>query len=452
MCSLCGRLFADNESLSEHIRHGCGSEAAEHLQNNKDHHVEVNAKCPFCKGSQFKSFRELVIHVLNGICSSLPKDLPPTVCTLCPSFPLQNEQRVHFLSRHMERIEKKSQSSLCALCKKLCSSQSGLRSHFVRSHIGGLWTCSVCHAQFFSLDSYKTHASQIHPILPLREQEDESKACSICQIVFTSTDDRDRHLRTTTFHPVCWVCDMPAGSWEDLTTHFESNQSDHSPFYCQDCPKLFHKRKHKSLHMQLQHSKGLKDPVERIFTLFNTNQSSKVDHERDLSFKNSGLLSCKACSRETAKFQCAICFYPVHSLTELRSHVVKAKHIDLSCPSCLTHFLTPPELLTHYYKHVAHLPPNRRLLITSDEENPNEESDDYPSNELLSLSPDLSLACSRCKSSHIQNRMDLLQHALTHHPDIFQRVTCGSCNNQFSSKKLLREHNEELCKKILAID
>uniref|UniRef100_A0A0K2UM41 Citramalyl-CoA lyase, mitochondrial n=1 Tax=Lepeophtheirus salmonis TaxID=72036 RepID=A0A0K2UM41_LEPSM len=445
MCSLCGRLFSDNESLHVHIKYGC--KGISDIRNEENKLIMDKAKCPFCN-IVFDRFRHLVHHVLSSSCESAPKDSQICVCNYCPMFLSIDELFDHFMSMHMPKNNhnKFFYKRVCKLCQNCCQNESDLRTHFTSYHLGEIWTCCVCQLQFLSMDLYDKHLTSIHPIQALSLDSSEY-SCSVCQVMFNTQEDQDLHLSTTTEHPVCWVCHFPCQTWNELLAHFNTDCIDHSPFYCRDCNKLFHKSRFKSLHVNFQHSKGFLDAKKKRILVLNISPlKCIIDHSSDLSIKfHSKGTKCKACSKETALYECSICYYPVHSLQELHIHLEKANHKDLTCLHCLKRFLTPKELILHYYDFLSHIPNNTQLLITSDEENPNEESEDYPSNELVSLTPKLDLACSKCiKSTVLQNRVDLLTHSLSFHSEIFNKVACDSCGMLFTSKRLLRKHNEVL--------
>ncbi|CAB4069621.1 CLYBL [Lepeophtheirus salmonis] len=331
MCSLCGRLFSDNESLHVHIKYGC--KGISDIRNEENKLIMDKAKCPFCN-IVFDRFRHLVHHVLSSSCESAPKDSQICVCNYCPMFLSIDELFDHFMSMHMPKN----------------NHNNDLRTHFTSYHLGEIWTCCVCQLQFLSMDLYDKHLTSIHPIQALSLDSSEY-SCSVCQVMFNTQEDQDLHLSTTTEHPVCWVCHFPCQTWNELLAHFNTDCIDHSPFYCRDCNKLFHKSRFKSLHVNFQHSKGFLDAKKKRILVLNISPlKCIIDHSSDLSIKfHSKGTKCKACSKETALYECSICYYPVHSLQELHIHLEKANHKDLTCLHCLKRFLTPKELILHYY-------------------------------------------------------------------------------------------------------
>ncbi|KAB0401006.1 hypothetical protein E2I00_010030 [Balaenoptera physalus] len=225
-CNYCPEMFADINSLQEHIRAHCsvGSAKLESpVVQPAQSFMEVYS-CPYCTNSPiFGSILKLTKHIKENH----------------KNIPLAHSKK------------SKAEQSPVSSDVEVSSPKRQRLSVSANSISNGEYPCNQCDLKFSNFESFQTHL-KLHLELLLRKQ-----ACPQCKEDFDSQESLLQHLTvhymTTSTHYVCESCDKQFSSVDDLQKHLLDMHT-FVLYHCTLCQEVFDSKVSIQVHLAVKHS------------------------------------------------------------------------------------------------------------------------------------------------------------------------------------------------------
>ncbi|XP_065393191.1 zinc finger protein 423 isoform X1 [Macaca fascicularis] len=263
-CNYCPEMFADINSLQEHIRVShCGPNTNPSDGNNAFF-------CNQCSMG-FLTESSLTEHIQQAHCSVGSAKLESPVvqptqsfmevysCPYCTNSPIFGS--ILKLTKHIKENHKniplahskksKAEQSPVSSDVEVSSPKRQRLSASANSISNGEYPCNQCDLKFSNFESFQTHL-KLHLELLLRKQ-----ACPQCKEDFDSQESLLQHLTvhymTTSTHYVCESCDKQFSSVDDLQKHLLDMHT-FVLYHCTLCQEVFDSKVSIQVHLAVKHS------------------------------------------------------------------------------------------------------------------------------------------------------------------------------------------------------
>ncbi|XP_063801413.1 zinc finger protein 423 [Pseudophryne corroboree] len=263
-CNYCPEMFADINSLQEHIRiTHCGPNATPQEGNNAFF-------CNQCSMG-FLTESSLTEHIQQTHCNVGSSKLESPViqptqsfmevysCPYCTNSPIfgsilkltkhikENHKNIPLANNKKSKSEQSPVSSDVEVSspkrQRLCPSLNPVSN--------GEYPCNQCDLKFSNFDTFQTHLKS-HLELLLRKQ-----SCPQCKEDFDSQESLLQHLTvhymTTSTHYVCESCDKQFSSVDDLQKHLLDMHT-FVLYHCTLCQEVFDSKVSIQVHLAVKHS------------------------------------------------------------------------------------------------------------------------------------------------------------------------------------------------------
>ncbi|EPQ16471.1 Zinc finger protein 423 [Myotis brandtii] len=263
-CNYCPEMFADINSLQEHIRVShCGPSA-----NPAD-----GSNAFFCNQCSmgFLTESSLTEHIQQAHCGVGGAKLESPVarpaqsfmevysCPYCTNSPIFGS--ILKLTKHIKENHKniplahgkksKAEQSPVSSDVEVSSPKRQRLALSADAISNGEYPCNQCDLKFSSFESFQTHL-KLHLELLLRKQ-----ACPQCKEDFDSQESLLQHLTvhymTTSTHYVCESCDKQFSSVDDLQKHLLDMHT-FVLYHCTLCQEVFDSKVSIQVHLAVKHS------------------------------------------------------------------------------------------------------------------------------------------------------------------------------------------------------
>ncbi|CAD7678631.1 unnamed protein product [Nyctereutes procyonoides] len=263
-CNYCPEMFADINSLQEHIRVShCGPNVNPPDGNNAFF-------CNQCSMG-FLTESSLTEHIQQAHCGVGGAKLESPVvqpaqsfmevysCPYCTNSPIFGS--ILKLTKHIKENHKniplahskksKAEQSPVSSDVEVSSPKRQRLSASANSISNGEYPCNQCDLKFSNFESFQTHL-KLHLELLLRKQ-----ACPQCKEDFDSQESLLQHLTvhymTTSTHYVCESCDKQFSSVDDLQKHLLDMHT-FVLYHCTLCQEVFDSKVSIQVHLAVKHS------------------------------------------------------------------------------------------------------------------------------------------------------------------------------------------------------
>ncbi|XP_014123822.1 zinc finger protein 423 isoform X3 [Zonotrichia leucophrys gambelii] len=366
-CNYCPEMFADINSLQEHIRiTHCGPNATPQDGNNAF----------FCNQCSMGFLTEATLteHIQQTHCNVGNSKLDSPViqptqsfmevysCPYCTNSPIFGS--ILKLTKHIKENHKniplahnkksKAEQSPVSSDVEVSSPKRQRLSASANSVSNGEYPCNQCDLKFSNFESFQTHL-KLHLELLLRKQ-----SCPQCKEDFDSQESLLQHLTihymTTSTHYVCESCDKQFSSVDDLQKHLLDMHT-FVLYHCTLCQEVFDSKVSIQVHLAVKHSNEKK--MYRC-TACNWDFRKEVDLQIHVKHSHLGNPSkshkCIFCGEtfstevelqchittHSKKYNCKFCSKAFHAIILLEKHL-REKHcvFDASAENGTANGMTP---------------------------------------------------------------------------------------------------------------
>nr|XP_014335900.1 PREDICTED: zinc finger protein 423 [Bos mutus] len=319
-CNYCPEMFADINSLQEHIRVShCGPNANPPDGNNAFF-------CNQCSMG-FLTESSLTEHIQQAHCSVGSAKLESPVvqptqsfmevysCPYCTNSPIFGS--ILKLTKHIKENHKniplahskksKAEQSPVSSDVEVSSPKRQRLSASANSISNGEYPCNQCDLKFSNFESFQTHL-KLHLELLLRKQ-----ACPQCKEDFDSQESLLQHLTvhymTTSTHYVCESCDKQFSSVDDLQKHLLDMHT-FVLYHCTLCQEVFDSKVSIQVHLAVKHSNEKK-----MFRCTACNWDFRKEADLQVHVKHSHL------GNPARAHKCIFCGETFSTEVELQCHI-----------------------------------------------------------------------------------------------------------------------------------
>ncbi|XP_064414606.1 zinc finger protein 423 isoform X5 [Latimeria chalumnae] len=466
-CNYCSEMFADINSLQEHIRiTHCIPSAVPQEGNNAFF-------CNQCSMG-FLTEASLTEHIQQTHCNVGSSKLESPVmqptqsfmevysCPYCTNSPIFGS--ILKLTKHIKENHKniplanskksKAEQSPVSSDVEVSSPKRQRLSTNLNSLSNGEYPCNQCDLKFSNFESFQTHLKS-HLELLLRKQ-----SCPQCKEDFESQESLLQHLTvhymTTSTHYVCESCDKQFSSVDDLQKHLLDMHT-FVLYHCTLCQEVFDSKVSIQVHLAVKHSNEKK-----MYRCTACNWDFRKETDLQMHVKHSHLgnpakaRKCIFCGEtfstevelqchittHSKKYNCKFCSKAFHAIILLEKHL-REKHcvFETSSQNGTTNGVTPPS------KRVETADLQNILMKNQETTNSHEASeDDIDTSEPM-------YGCDICGAAYTMEAL-LQNHRLRDHnirpgeDDCSRKKAelikgshkCNICSRTFFSENGLREH------------
>ncbi|KAG9475187.1 zinc finger protein 423 [Eleutherodactylus coqui] len=319
-CNYCPEMFADINSLQEHIRIShCGPNANPQEGNNAFF-------CNQCSMG-FLTESSLTEHIQQTHCNVGSSKLESPViqptqsfmevysCPYCTNSPIFGS--ILKLTKHIKENHKniplannkksKSEQSPVSSDVEVSSPKRQRLCPSLNSVSNGEYPCNQCDLKFSNFDTFQTHLKS-HLELLLRKQ-----SCPQCKEDFDSQESLLQHLTvhymTTSTHYVCESCDKQFSSVDDLQKHLLDMHT-FVLYHCTLCQEVFDSKVSIQVHLAVKHSNEKK-----MYRCTACNWDFRKEVDLQLHVKHSHL------GNPAKSHKCIFCGETFSTEVELQCHI-----------------------------------------------------------------------------------------------------------------------------------
>lgn len=251
VCQECDKVFADPESLDDHVQAVHEEEERFDWESGLRHRSEVGHQqigdfpCQHC-WKIFKRMASLKKHTVKVHstmekqflisrrreifrCSKCAKkfytkydrcqhkkEKHPELLFPCFECPKKLPSK-YALQYHIERIHRGDPSYVCQFCNKMSSSKAHLKEHIRIIHVEKKWNCKFCPDKFDFSERLKDHYESVH-------KKWMNFKCNPCKKFYTTKSDWSVHEKRThgEWKWKCWKCGKACPQRNKLRVHLEN--------------------------------------------------------------------------------------------------------------------------------------------------------------------------------------------------------------------------------------
>eukprot|EP01083_Nonionella_stella_P144406 450813_1 len=385
-CDICESRFSKLDSLKRHV------------QNIHMRDVQGGYKCDKCQG-YFSRRDALKFHILNVSCVSNSSLLQCEECSI--NFRFQAE-----LITHMQDVHG---GYKCHICSRIFQKKQNLKRHTKNIHVNGGYSCDKCGRALSNRESLKRHIKNVSC-----EAKSESpsshmnlrtlwKHCEECDMKYLLRWELDSHVGEVHGGYKCNIC-VPTRRFANinqLKCHLKRNNC--MRWRCGECGLRFLKQPFLITHVMDVHQ-GYK--CDKCGTRLRGERQLKIHVARNscsqssMSSQSTGG-SIKSESKTSILYACGECSITLKSCTQMDKHMQQA-HGGYKCKVCV-----PTKSFTHFWKLSHH----------------------------ISLSMCMKFQCSKCDM-----RFSVEYALRVHVNEIHSTHTCQVCKGRFANAVFLKRH------------
>lgn len=222
-CEKCGRQFAWQLSLKNHMARHIGSKTMQ---------------CPHCPRKYYTRF-QMKRHIKE---SHEPRDQHKHLCNECgKTYSTISRLKTHQMTNHIKR-----ERLACSLCEKTFCSVAALRMHIKRHKTGPSYkVCDICQVTLSSAGSLLNHKKTVHAT-------SRPHSCAACGKSFTTFNHLSEHtkIHVGAHAFVCDICLKGFHGKHDMATHRRIHTGE-KPFPCPHCQRKFSDRRNMIKHIKV---------------------------------------------------------------------------------------------------------------------------------------------------------------------------------------------------------
>lgn len=251
------------------------------------------------------------------------------------------------LDRHNLIHIRQINNNECAICNKVLTNSSKLKSHMETRHLPRIFTCDHCGKFFRSKDNCRLHMSH-HRKYFLVE-------CRACKKTYKSIQSLRYHLRQHFEHHQCETCGAVFEHKKLLLGHVLSKHKKELMMPCRFCSRKFARNDARETHERTIHKDGKVGP---------RYECDKCESGFDL---REDLLNHKTLNHNYGVIHtCDICGKVFRKQLLLNTHMSTHKGKTIQCDICKIMFTFPSALTKHHRQNRCKGPPKLTGVLTKE--------------------------------------------------------------------------------------
>ncbi|CAG9861107.1 unnamed protein product [Phyllotreta striolata] len=418
MCPQCGRRFAKESSIKEHL------EVCDGIRRHRK--VKTQHQCHTCQ-KFYSTMKILKAH--QKTCDESNVKKTDYQCPKCFIF-YKNAKRLENHAKQGCKKEGKEPFYLCKRCEGIFNSVIDLKDHLLKIHNVVDYQCEKCDKIFETNDEYNTHKHNEHKKVSVKrtftcqvcstefdllkdltdhcinahsldEKSIRPYSCELCQKRFRSSTNLVNHKL---YHEgnrthICSMCGKSFITKSDLINH-EITHYDKKNYGCDKCGKAFKTRNNLCTHYLIVHT----DPLLWRFVCKVCGKRSPLKSNHDQHTR-----------RHTGEknFVCSLCKKQFASKREMQVHILCHSNVKKhKCDQCGKEYRKKHTLDIHLKK--SHGIGNAKIPVRVRKH-----------------------ACHIC-SARFYDKIKLARHLCTHSG--LKPFTCYACEKKFTDKSYLKHH------------